>query len=306
MMHRRFKQSIWVWFLIAFLLAAVALSYTAIQSRADAANTLRVLPASDQPFVAAAPGTVEVEGGLISLSANATGTFTDVLVAEGDRVEAGQLLAVQEDRDQEIAVRSAELALEKALITKEQRELDIANRRRDVARARTQRERGAISAQALETQLDGLRSAELNLRSIEIDIERAQTELETARFRLEQRNIRAPVSGRIIEAAAAPGTGASTEAVSTLFTLLPDRDRQVRLTVDAVTLERIFVGQSVMVSKRHNRDELYPGEVDRIAETFGLDADRIEVVVSVEDLPFRIGQPVLVRFAPAAPEPEGG
>ena len=57
----------------------------------------------ESPYAAIANGKADVEGGIIQVAARRGGVVRDVLVQEGDRVVAGQILARQEDDEPRLA-----------------------------------------------------------------------------------------------------------------------------------------------------------------------------------------------------------
>jgi ABC-type lipoprotein export system ATPase subunit len=61
----------------------------------------------DSPYAAIANGKVDIEGGIIQVAARRGGIIREVLVQEGDRVVAGQILARQEDDEARLALQSA-------------------------------------------------------------------------------------------------------------------------------------------------------------------------------------------------------
>ena len=265
-------------------------------------------------FAAVAKGKIDIDGGIIEVAARSAGIFREIYVEEGDRVEAGQVLAVQEDDEQQIALRQSEAQLISA-----NAQLDRLMVRQEIAEREYQRlkplvEIDAASPQELDRAQDEIRQIEVDLVAQEASILQAEANVESARFRLEQRKVRAPVAGRIIEAKARPGVGASTFQVSTAFTLMPEAQKIVRADLDESFVGNVVIGQKATVSPDARPQESYEGEVIRISEIFGRrttqDATRqgggandhvIEVVVGVGDVPLLIGQRVLVRF-----EKEGG
>ena len=293
---RRLLTNIWIWLLIAGLVGLIGFWQLDARARAAAEPEVRTVDLPPSPYLTSARGSVDVEGGLISVSAAATGTFREVLVEAGDSVEAGDVLAVQEDADARIGLQSAEMNLRKQYISKEQRELEIGNLERDLERARVQRAGDAISQQALENIEDNLRSARLGLSSLEIDIEQQRIEVEERRFDLSQRRITAPVAGRIVEANITPGGAASTENVTILFVILPDRDNIVLTQIPVGVADSIAAGDRVEIALATDLSVKHPGTVTHVADVVDPENQRVNVRVNAGRLPFRIGQEVMVQF----------
>ena len=298
-------------FSIVGLAVAGAVGYVLLRPPPDAS----ALPRPGQPFTVASPyaavakGKVDVDGGVIEVAARLGGTFREILVAEGDHVEPGQVLAVQEDDEERIALRSAQASLEASKASLARLELNLEIAEREYGRLMPLVEIDAASRQELDRAHDDIRRLNLDIRSQRTSIVQAEASLESARFRLEQRTIRAPLAGRIVEAKVRPGVGASTLQVTSAFTLMPDAQRIVRADLDESFVGQVKVGQRATISPDARPDLTYEGDVIRVGEIFGRRTTNdsrgggssasdhvIEVVVGAGDLPLLIGQRVLVRF----------
>ena len=297
---RNLLTSMWTWLLIAILIGTAAYLNMETDRRRRAQTPMPMVAVPETPFVATVRGLVEIEGGIMSLSAARTGTFKEVLVKEGEQVTEGQVLAIQEDRDEKIKLESVRINLEKAQISLEQRELDLNIKQRELERAKIQYDQDAISQQAYDNKVDAVKNSKLALRTQKIDLQQLETNLETAKFELAQRKLVAPANGRIITVNIRPGTGVTTNSISTAFELMPSTEKIVRVNVDDITIESIFLGQDVTIAKVSDRDEKFYGTVAWIAEAFSSSSNSgsptIEVIIAAGDLPLKLGHPVLVQF----------
>ncbi|MGJ8560404.1 MAG: efflux RND transporter periplasmic adaptor subunit [Litorimonas sp.] len=302
----RLLTNLWVWLAIIAVVAVIANAYLNRASEQEEGVTLAPTLAPSSPYALSQNAVVEVEGGIVLVSANRTGTIKEVLVAEGDQVKQGQVLALQEDRDDRIALRLAEIAVENEVLKQERSALDLDIARRNVERAATQREQDAISQQQLETQQDNLTKTELAIATNGNSMERAQTQLETARFNLAQRRVISPVDGRILTAAVTAGAGVSAENISTAFSIIPDAPKRLRAKVREDDIDSVYIGQIVDFAANNRSKDRRRGVVVQIgavfsaAETNGrAQSNTVDVVIEAEDIPFRLGKTVLVQFRKA-------
>lgn len=308
----RLIGSLWGWLLTIAVTGIGAAYLFGNAGQGDVDADVLVLPAPKTPFAVISRGAVDVEGGVIEISARSAGTFTQVYVMEGDYVEAGQLLAEQDDTAQQVSVRDAQAGLEQSRLTLEIAHNEQAIAERDLNRARVQFEGEAISEQEYDRAKDAMARSRNNVLSREANVVQAENGVARALAGLELLKVRAPLSGRIVEVLVRPGVGASTNQVSTAFVLVPDGDRIVRLNVGQDVVDKIELGQEVVIASAAGGSGSYPGTVLRIAELFttadspqvrgGGGAPTLSVVVAAPDLPLRIGEPVIVRFKHIDPD----
>ena len=257
---------------------------------------------ADEPAIVAM-GRVDVAGGLIEVAAELDGVFDQVFVVAGDRVEAGELLAVQSPGDEVNRVENATLQVEAAKLQLKDAELSLSISERELERVDLQYARDAVSRMELERAQDSVARANLSVQRGQAKLQTARSDLRSAQYGTGRREILAPVSGQIVESYAKPGAGSSVQQVSVAFLLLPDAPSEITVEVVESDLDRIEVGVPVTIFARSDPHTQYIGEVQRVASTFkGGDGmsqrgvDVVEVTISAPTLPFRIGRPVLVRF----------
>lgn len=264
--------------------------------------------APKSPYSAVANGKADVEGGIIQVAARRGGVVREVLVQEGDRVVAGQILARQEDDEQRLAVQTSRASVAQAESQLASIRVDLRAAEREVARLERLVATNYVAAQRVDQARDNVAAAQARLSSQQAAVQTARAQLAQAEYNLELTVIRAPMSGRIVRRYANPGSGASTLNVSTMFDLEPDAPRIVRAEIVEADIPNITIGQQVEISPEGDTSKVYVGRVLRRAQVFGArklasddpsqrsDERVVEVVVAYDDAPFLIGQRVLVKF----------
>lgn len=303
---KRLIGSLWGWLLTIALFGVGAVYLFGDPASGEADMDVLVLPAPKTPYAVISRGVVDVEGGIIEISARSAGTFTQVYVKDGDYVEAGQLLAEQDDTAQQVSVRDAGAALEQSKLTLEIARNEQAIAERDLARAELQFNGEAISEQDFDRAKDALARSRNTVLSRQASVVQSENGVARALADLELLNVRAPLPGRIVDVLVRPGVGASTNQVSTAFILVPDGERIVRLSVPQDVVDKIAVGQAVVIASAGGGAGAYEGFVSRVAELFTTSDSRtarggggpptLSVVIAAPELPLRIGEPVMVRF----------
>ena len=131
-----FLKNKWLWIGLAALVVAIV-GFGMVQ-KANAAKKAEAAAAAEKkvesPYAAIANGKVDIEGGIIQIAARRGGVVREVLVQEGDRVTAGQILARQEDDEPRLALQTAAANLSEAESQLRLINVDIATAQREYDR----------------------------------------------------------------------------------------------------------------------------------------------------------------------------
>jgi len=302
------KKRTWIGLLLVIVLAVGFMLFQSAAKTRKAEQEKAAATKVESPYAAIANGKVDVEGGIIQIAARRGGIVREVLVQEGDRVTAGQILARQEDDEARLAVQAAAAAVSQAESQLAQIRVDIRTAQREQERLQKLVATNFVAAQRMDQAQDAIATAQARLGSQVAAVQTARAQLDQARYNQELTVIRAPTNGRIVRRYANPGAGASTLNVSNMFDLEPDAPRIVRAEVVESDLPNLTDGQAVEISPEGDSTKVYIGSVLRRAAVFGArklasddpsqrtDERVVEVVASAGDAPLLIGQRVLVKF----------
>jgi macrolide-specific efflux system membrane fusion protein len=204
--------------------------------------------------------TVLVDGNLempnkAYLSFGVTGTVTEVLVAEGDNVTEGQVLARLDAPSLESSVEMAELQIK---VAKEQ-----------VNAAEAQYEIALINwkAAAANTTLkkvyeEQVNFAEANWEAAKLSLKITELSLESAELNLEKAEIVAPFDGTVADISITEGKEISATSLATpAISLVDTGEIRMRGFVDEIDIATIKVGQSANITLDALPDEEVDGEV---------------------------------------------
>ncbi|ETX12961.1 hypothetical protein OCH239_15190 [Roseivivax halodurans JCM 10272] len=261
---------------------------------ADPGATSRDAAAPPPPAATPTP-TLEASGKVVArreatLSSDLTGRLAELLVSEGDRIEAGDPVARldAEAAEAQLAIASANVAAaeqERAVVAAE-----LAAMEDDLARTRTLTERGVSSKQAL-SELQG-QHAVLEARAAsndsQIDVQRRQ--LEAMRQDLDNTLIRAPFDGVITEITANVGeivspvsSGGYTQ--SGIATVVDPGSIVGEVDVNEQFLSKVRPGQPVEMTVPAWPDRTFSGSVDLITPVVDDSTAAVEVTVVFDDVP---------------------
>jgi HlyD family secretion protein len=201
-----------------------------------------------------AAGVVEPES-TIEVKSKASGEVLAVHAETGDIVEAGSLLVEIDKRTPRNSLSQTEAALM------------AAQARRQIAQTQMERAATLFKSQTL-TQTD-VEQTQLEFANAESQVISAKVAVENARITLEDTDVRAPITGTIIEKTVEPGTviASTTQNVSGGTTLMKMADLttvQVRTRVDETDIGKIQPGMSTRVTVAAYPNQPFEGEVLKI------------------------------------------
>ncbi|WP_440827032.1 efflux RND transporter periplasmic adaptor subunit [Psychrobacter cryohalolentis] len=195
-----------------------------------------------------ADGTINAKD-VANVSAKVNGVAIErILVEEGQRVKAGQILAVFDTDAMEQQVLQAEADVAEA-------EATLANATADAARVLPLIDIDAISKQ----EADRYRTAKLQAQA---SLQASKARLSTQRLSVNNANVVAPVNGVISEKMAEVGMVAGGDP---LFTIIKGGILEWRADIDPKLIGEVNVGTPVQVSLPGGDSVM--GEVSRIAPT---------------------------------------
>lgn len=259
-----------------------------------------------------------------SVASVITATVARIPVDEGQRVKAGDVLIVLDDRDTRAARTQAEAAVaqaeakirqlrEVALPAAEQglvqAQANVVLARQQYERAQNLLAKGFVSQSALDDARRNLDVAESQLRAARLQVEtnspagsdyrladaaldQARANLAMAQSRLDQTVIRAPVGGILIGRDVEPGDVA--QPGKELMVLAPDGETQVVAQIDEKNLSQLRLGQKALGSADAYPKERFDAELVYINP--GIDALRgsVEIKLRVADPPAYLRQDMTV------------
>ena len=254
-----------------------------IHPGAPALQQIRTAPVETREIrndVLTAPGKVEVNPNRVSrVVMPVPGRVRTVLVRLGDPVTEGQALLTVESPEANSATSAASQAdarLRQAISTQAKAE-------KDLARVKDLYEHRAAA-------LKDVTSAENDLVQAEAFVEQNRAEVEEARERLDllglkpggqvrEVAVRAPIAGKVMEIAVAPGEYRNDTAAS-LMTVADLSTVWITSNVPEASIRLIQVGEPVLISLAAFPNESFAGRVTRIADT--VDAETRTVKVQAE------------------------
>ncbi|MGK3992913.1 efflux RND transporter periplasmic adaptor subunit [Sorangium sp. So ce1024] len=254
---------------------------------------------------AAASGKIEPDV-QVEVKSRAAGQVIEVLVKEGDHVEAGQLLVKLDPTDAERDLAAARVARDrvKADLAAAQASLAVAELERknnEVSQgiAEKSAELGLGSTDAARAAAHSTKVASANLTLRRAQVTAAQAQLKTAEIavqdaetRLKEMQIYAPIAGTVLDVAVEVGTLVSSALTnvsggSVVMTLADLSNLRIIGAIDEAQIGRVAPGQRVEIRVDAYGDRVFQGVVDRVSplgkETSSVVTFDVEIVVQDKD-----------------------
>jgi RND family efflux transporter MFP subunit len=278
------------WWIVAGVVVAIALVGAAVAYFVLRGPRYEVEVATAAPPAASAGPTAILQAtGYVTarrqatVSAQITGALTQVLIEEGERVSAGQVLAKLDDTAQRAALAQsvAQVQAAKAILVQVQAQLE--QYRRDLQRNQDLIDRHLVSQQALETADTQVRTGAAQVASQLRQVELAEAGQRGAQVQLDYTTVRAPFSGVITAKAAQAGEIVSPISAGGGFTrtgvgTIVDMDSlEIEVDVNEAYINRVHANQPAEAVLDAYPDWTIPAHVIAIVPT----ADRSKATVKV-------------------------
>jgi RND family efflux transporter MFP subunit len=314
---RKRKRKLWPWIVGAIaLLVAVIIGWSSTRPAEVQAVAARDAADPANASLLDASGFI-VARRIATVSSKSTGRVREVLIEEGQRVEAGQILATLDpiDADAQQALASAQLSASQSQIA--QVEAQLVEAEANVRRLTLLVKDKLVSRQQYDqsvAQRDALRASLVSTRR---NAEVANRQLDVASIGVDNTIVRAPFAGVITAKAAQPGEIVSPISAGGGFTrtgigTIVDMDSlEIEVDVNEAYIGRVQPGMPVEAVLNAYPDWRIPAEVIAIIPA----ADRSKATVKVR-IALKLRDPKIVpdmgvrvsfleKAAPNAPKPTG-
>jgi RND family efflux transporter MFP subunit len=240
----------------------------------------------------------------VEVKSRASGQVIEVLVKEGDQVEAGQLLVRLDPTDAQRQLAAAKVARNRAVADVQSAkaslqvaDLEAQNSQVTSSVAKQSADLGLGSSDAARTAEHATRVAASNttlkkaqLSAAQAQLAAAELDVQDAELRLKETSIYAPISGTILDVAVEKGTLVSSALTNvsggtSVMTLADLSNLRIIASVDEAQISRIEKGQRVDISVDTYGDRTFRGVVERVSP-LGVDTSSVitfDVEISVTD-----------------------
>jgi HlyD family secretion protein len=213
------------------------------------------------------------------LYARTSGPIVEVRADDGDPVREGELLARIQPDEAEKQVEQSRAALRIAEATLAQREANLGVARATAERTRTLFDQDLVSRQDYDSVQAELVGAESQLELARAQIEQARANLSGAQLELAKTRVIAPFAGWVGKRHLDLGDFAAT--TRPVFSIVDLSIIETAISITEKDAARIHVGQAARVTTQAYPDEVFIGQVARIASIFDPQTNTTEAEIEV-------------------------
>ncbi|MFB3904999.1 MAG: efflux RND transporter periplasmic adaptor subunit [Acidobacteriota bacterium] len=227
---------------------------------------------------------VEVTGTLIStvavdIKTEVQGRLMSVTKEEGDFVQNGELVAVQNEENPKLGLQQAEANLETAIAALERVKVVEEHARIEDERAKNLLKSGGITDRDFQAAQMALNDAKAQRRLAEAQIEQARQAVAVARKRLDDCRVYSPISGEIERKYLNQGSYVDGGAV--LYHVVDNQRLELEMFVSSNDLGQLKEGQVVRFSVPSYPGEAFEGRIKTINPAVQAASRSISVRASV-------------------------
>lgn len=253
-------------------------------------------PAPDSGWIRCEGRLAAYPGADVVVGTDQSGVILSLPVQEKEVVRKGQLLARVDDREQRASLAAAEARIR-------EQEAEIGFQRNEVARRQRLVDSGVLDARALE-------DAQTQLQLLEAKADEARSAAGQLRSLLAKREVRAPISGMVLERYTNAGEAVSPGA--RIVRMADLSKTRVEAEVDEYDLSRLRIGSPVDITVEGSPAH-WKGQVEELPDEVGPRKLKPEdparptdirvllvKVATPAPLPLKLGQKVELRIQPGA------
>ncbi|MFP6789957.1 MAG: efflux RND transporter periplasmic adaptor subunit [Thalassolituus sp.] len=241
-----------------------------------------------------------LEANQVEIASKTAGRIKNVLVQEGQMVQAGDLLVVMDNQqllaqklEAEAMVNQAELAAEEANAGIALRQIQLTLATSELARAKTMYEKHVIAQDKFEQAQNQYDSAKAALRLANATEQRSLASIDAARANLQQLNsiledtqIKAPMAGRVQYKLVQPGEVIS--AGGRVITLLDVSDVYMTVFLPAKDIGKLSINDEARLILDAIPQYVIPTRISFIADGAQFTPKSVETADERDSLMFRI------------------
>jgi len=248
-----------------------------------AVPTVTALPAQRRDIVdnVSITGTIRASGE-VDVFTKLPGRVERVAVKVGDKVKAGQLLAVIEHRELELQTRQSAAQLGVTNAGVEQARLNLESAEKQYTRMKTLAAQGGLTEAELERLANAHRGAQMGVRSAEAQRALSEAASGIVQAQLDNSRVTSPIAGVVV--ARHVQLGSQANPAQPLFKVQALDDLKLEGSVTAAEFHLLHLGQAVHVRVDELPDQEFAGRVMTLSPSLDASTRRAPIEIQVTNV----------------------
>lgn len=215
----------------------------------------------------------------ITVSSEVYGTIEKISFDLGDRVKAGDTLAVLDQRETKLNLADSEAAHSTNIKTLEKAKARFIDAKTTLKRYDELIRDGMVSVSQYDTAKTQYDVAEAEMKEAEARIQQSAARVSIAKKRLSDTFIKAPISGEVKKRFNSAGEVVDNK--TKLFTVVNTDTLKFRGTVAEASVPDIRKGQEVVIQVEAFKDRSFSGKVTRLSPSVDAETRTLEIEATV-------------------------
>lgn len=211
----------------------------------------------------------------VTVSNEVQGIVEKVIADLGDKVKAGQTLAVLDQTEVKLNVEEAEAAYRTNMKALEREKARLNDARTTLNRYDELFKQGMVSASQHDNAKTQYDVAEAQLHEAEARAEQAKARVNLSKKKLNDTYIKSPINGEVMKRAVSVGEALKDKTAC--YTIVSSGTLKFRGTVAESAVPRIKEGQDVVINVEAFRDKAFKGKLKRISPAINMETRTLEV-----------------------------
>lgn len=258
-------------------------------------------PRAGAAMIVQAPGWLEADPYDVAVPALESGVIQELRSLEGDRVEAGQVIALLIDEDAKLAERlaratlaNAEASLASARANAKSEEARVAELEDGISRRENLSIKGAVAEGdlaamklKLRAQIAALESARAAELRSQAEVGLATVGIEKAELTLSRMQVRTPISGVVLARLAVPGQRMMPDAddpmAGVVVRVYDPAQLRARVDIPLADAAKVKVGDEAEITSESMPGRIFTGKVTRFVHEADVQKNTVQVKVAIKD-----------------------
>lgn len=243
--------------LIALVIISAGAMFTLSSSASSPTTLTTPVTRGNVESTVLATGTLKPSR-LVAVGSQASGRITSLKVAVGDKVKAGDLIALIDSTTQDNALKTARAALANVQAQRNERVAELENANLTLARQQAIYEKQAGSRADLQSAEAEVKVVTAQIEALDAQITEAEVAVETAQADVGYTRISAPMDGTVLAIVNQEGrTVNATQSAPTIVALGDLTRMTVRAEISEADITRVEAGQKVRFNVIGDRAKSY-------------------------------------------------